>query len=191
MEKKAQKCIYFRSTSPGGSVCILKKYPRNRRTQTGKYWRRRMKSSTIGTPNSTKFVYFHDFWWKSVLHKMESKVWNFIFYMSRWLHSKKCPKVAVMVCKCNLRHLDGKKHISCQSFGSDGGKSYLAIKEAVMWQGKSINWQRYPIMIIQLVSTISRATEHKRSKKLIILMRIFCIVSRTIHSAYFLFVYSE
>ena len=38
--------------------------------------------------------------------KAKCGIW---FSMSRWLHSKKCPKVAVMVCKCNLRHLDGKK----------------------------------------------------------------------------------
>ena len=38
MEKSGLvKCVYLRSTSPGGSVCIVEKYPRNRRTQTGKY----------------------------------------------------------------------------------------------------------------------------------------------------------
>ena len=89
MEKSGLvKCVYLRSTSPGGSVCIVEKYPRNRRTQTGKYC---------------------------------------------FPPRQKCPKVgqhnAVMVCKCNL-HLDGKKHISCQSFGDEGaGKVAIAIKD--------------------------------------------------------------
>ena len=65
---------------------------------------------------------------RNILEIDEHKQVNIAFF-----RVKSVPKLdninAVMVCKCNL-HLDGKKHISCQSFGDEGaGKVAIAIKE--------------------------------------------------------------